>query len=102
MLYAVDPMLCYDKISRAEVLAHAWRLVRANRGSPRVDGVSFEAIESGIGIETFVRELTQDLKDKTYRAQPVRRVMILKGDGSLRPLGIPTIREYETGWRKWR
>ena len=83
----------YDKISRAEVLAHAWRLVRANRGSPGVDGISFEAIEGGKGIETFLQELAQDLKDKTYRAQPVRRVMIPKEDGSLRPLGIPTIRD---------
>ena len=81
----------YDKISRAEVLAHAWRLVRANRGSSGVDGMSFEAIESGKGIDTFLLELAQDLKDKTYRAQPVRRVMIPKTDGSLRPLGIPTI-----------
>lgn len=83
----------YDKISRDEVLNHAWRLVRANRGSPGVDGVSFEAIESGKGIATFLQELAQALKDKTYRAQPVRRVMIPKGDGSLRPLGIPTIRD---------
>ena len=83
----------YDKISRAETLAHAWRVVSANRGSPGVDGISFEAIEGGEGIETFLRELAQDLKDKTYRAQPVRRVMIPKGDGSLRPLGIPTIRD---------
>lgn len=83
----------YDKISQAEVLAHAWRLVRANRGSPGVDGISFDAIERGIGIETFLRELAQDLKHKTYRAQPVRRVMIPKADGSLRPLGIPTLRD---------
>ena len=85
----------YDKISREDILKHAWRLVRANRGSPGVDGISFEAIESGMGIETFLRELAQDLKDKTYRAQPVRRVMILKTDGSgtQRPLGIPTIRD---------
>ena len=83
----------YDKICRAETLAHAWRVVRANRGSPGVDGISFEAIEGGKGIETFLRELAQDLKDKTYRAQPVRRVMIPKEDGSLRPLGIPTIRD---------
>ena len=83
----------YDKISRAKVRAHAWRLVRANRGSPGVDGISFEAIEGGIGIETVLRQRAQDLKDKTYRAQPVRRVMIPKADGSLRPLGIPTLRD---------
>lgn len=84
----------YDKAYREDVLSHAWRLVRANRGNPGVDGISFEAIESGEGVETFLRELAQDLKDKTYRAQPVRRVMILKDDGkSVRPLGIPTIRD---------
>jgi RNA-directed DNA polymerase len=83
----------YDKVSREDVLNHAWRLVRAKRGSPGIDGMSFEAIERGIGIETFLRELAQDLKDKTYRAQPVRRVMIPKADGSLRPLGIPTLRD---------
>ena len=82
----------YDKISREDILNHAWRLVRANRGSPGIDGIGFEAIERGIGIETFLRELAQGLKDKTYRAQPVKRVMIPKADGSLRPLGIPTLR----------
>jgi RNA-directed DNA polymerase len=47
----------YDKISRADVLSHAWRLVRANRGSPGIDGISFEAIERGIGVKTLLREL---------------------------------------------
>lgn len=83
----------YDKIMRADALHHAWRLVRSNAGSPGVDGMSFEAIECGIGVETLLRELAQDLKDKTYRAQPVQLVMIPKADGSLRPLGIPTIRD---------
>jgi len=83
----------YDKISRKDVLSHAWQLVRANRGRPGVDGISFEAIESGIGVDMFLRELARDLKDKTYHPSPVRRVMISKADGGQRPLGIPAIRD---------
>lgn len=83
----------YDKTYRADILGYAWRLVRANGGSPGIDGASFEAIERGEGVETFLRELARELQDKPYRAQPVRRVMIPKADGSQRPLGIPTIRD---------
>lgn len=83
----------YDTISREDVLTHAWRLVKANRGSPGVEGISVEVIEHGIGVDTFLRDLARDLPDKTSRAQPVRRVMIPKADGRLRPLGIPTVRD---------
>ena len=81
----------YDKLSREDILGHAWRLVRSNGGSPGVDGISFEAIESAEGVESYLRDLARDLRVKTYRAQPVRRVMIPKGDGNLRPLGIPMV-----------
>ena len=83
----------YDKVWRSDILMFAYRLVRANKGSPGVDGVNFEDVEQKIGIDKFLSELAQDLKDKTYHPSPVRRVMIPKADGSLRPLGIPTIRD---------
>ena len=83
----------YDKVWRADILMFAYRLVRANKGSPGVDGMNFVDIEQKIGIDKFLSELAQDLKDKTYQPDPVRRVMIPKADGSQRPLGIPTIRD---------
>ncbi len=83
----------YDKVYRADILSHAWRLVRSNGGGPGIDGTHFGAIERGEGVEGFLRDLARELQEKTYRAQPVRRVMIPKADGSQRPLGIPTIRD---------
>ena len=83
----------YDKVWRADILMFAYHLVRANKGSPGIDGVNFDDLEQKIGIDRFLSELAQDLKDKTYHPSPVRRVMIPKADGSQRPLGIPTIRD---------
>jgi RNA-directed DNA polymerase len=85
--------LLYDKIYRADVLRHAYELVRANRGAPGVDGVTCPEIEAA-GLEDWLGGLAQDLRTKAYQPQPVRRVMIPKpgGDGE-RPLGIPTIRD---------
>jgi RNA-directed DNA polymerase len=83
----------YDKLYRADILSHAWGLVKANQGSPGIDGVSFEAIENGVGVEGYLLALGRALQDKTYRASPVRRVLIPKADGGQRPLGIPTIRD---------
>ncbi len=83
----------YDKVWRADILMFAYRLVRANKGSPGIDGMNFDDIEQKIGVDRFLLELAQDLKSKTYHPNPVRRVMIPKADGSQRPLGIPTIRD---------
>ena len=83
----------YDKIHREDVLAHAYQLCRSNRGAPGVDGQRFEEIEAE-GVELWLSRLQEDLRAKTYRAQPVRRVMIPKASGTgERPLGIPTIRD---------
>lgn len=83
----------YDKVWRTDILMFAYRLVRANKGSPGIDGIDFDDIENGEGIDTFLLELATDLKNQTYKPSPVRRVMIPKADGNLRPLGIPTIRD---------
>lgn len=83
----------YDKVYRADILSHAYNLVRANKGSAGIDGITFEAIETGEGITAFLAELEEALKSKTYRPDPVKRVMIPKTKGAKRPLGIPTIRD---------
>ena len=84
--------LLYDKISREDILRHAYDLARANRGAPGVDGVTFAEIEAA-GMEEWLGGLRKDVVAKTYRPEPVRRVMIPKPGGGERPLGIPTIRD---------
>jgi RNA-directed DNA polymerase len=82
----------YDKICREDILRHAYGLARDNAGAPGVDGVSFAEIEEQ-GLEAWLAGLREDLVSKTYRPDPVRRVMIPKPAGGERPLGIPTIRD---------
>ena len=78
----------YDKLYRADVLAHAYRHCRANGGAEGVDEQRFEDIKA-YGVERWLGELAQELKEKEYQAQAIRRVYIPKPDGRLRPLGIP-------------
>ena len=80
----------YDKVYREDILFHAYALAKANAGAPGVDGESFEDIETR-GLEKWLNGLGKDLHDKTYKPQPVRRVMIPKPGGGERPLGIPTV-----------
>jgi RNA-directed DNA polymerase len=82
----------YDKVYREDIVLRAWVLAKANDGSPGRDDESFEDIESR-GLMKWLNDLRKDLHDKTYRPQPVKRVMIEKPGGGERPLGIPTIRD---------
>jgi RNA-directed DNA polymerase len=84
--------LLYDKIYREDILRHAYALTCANAGAPGTDGITFAAIET-LGLENWLADLREELILKTYRPDPVRRVMIPKPDGGERPLGIPTIRD---------
>ena len=84
--------LLYDKICREDILVHAYRLARLNAGAPGVDGMTFARIEKQ-GLEAWLAGLRAELVSKTYRPDPVRRMMIPKANGGERPLGIPTIRD---------
>jgi hypothetical protein len=82
----------YDKVYRRDVLAFAYACGKANGGAAGVDGQSFEDIEE-YGVERWLDELAEELRSRTYRPRPVRRVWIPKPDGKQRPLGVPTIRD---------
>ena len=78
----------YDKISREDILAHAYAQCRSNKGAPGVDGQDFADIEA-YGVQRWLGELALALRQETYRPNPIRRVFIPKANGKLRPLGIP-------------
>ena len=84
--------LLYDKIYREDILRHAYRLANAKGGGAGVDGITFKMIEKE-GVEEWLSGIRKELRAKTYKPQPVRRVMIPKPGGGQRPLGIPTIRD---------
>jgi len=82
----------YVHVCKSETLREAYRLAKKNNGAPGIDGECFEAIESE-GVEQYLEQIREELVQRTYRPQRVRKVGIPKANGKLRTLSIPTIRD---------
>ncbi len=82
----------YVHVCKMETLRESYLQARKNAGAPGIDGETFESIEAR-GIEDFLRQLAEELTSGGYRPSPNRRKEIPKGDGKVRILGIPTIRD---------
>src|SRR5437016_1754571 len=80
-----------DKVYKRKNLEMAWEKVKENRGSGGVDGQSLAAFQSQQGLQ--LARLEKELKEDTYRPQPVLQHPIPKRDkpGEYRMLGVPTI-----------
>jgi RNA-directed DNA polymerase len=80
-----------DKVWRPTTLQGAWQQVLSNRGAAGIDRVSVERYAGQ--RDRYLSELSTALSTGQYRPQAVRRIEIPKGDGKLRPLGIPTVND---------
>jgi RNA-directed DNA polymerase len=78
-----------EEVVERENLKEALARVRANKGSPGVDGMTVEALVEH--LRKHWPTLRTQLLEGTYRPQPVKRVEIPKPDGGTRKLGIPTV-----------
>lgn len=84
----------YGEVSRRDLLEQALELVARNGGAPGVDGENLSQIRTSPTTQArWLDILQEELKNRTYRPKPVRRVFIPKSQGGQRPLGIPTVKD---------
>mgnify|MGYP000344263894 CR=1 FL=1 len=83
----------YVHVIKTETLEEAYGQVRASAGAAGIDGKSFDDIEKGEGVKSFLEEIRKSLESKNYQPERNRQVCIPKSNGKLRILGIPTIRD---------
>ena len=83
----------YVHVCKMETLREAYQMAKSNDGAPGIDGVTFEAIEES-GVESFLKQIQDELVNNTYRPMPVRKKEIPKDGGTkVRVLSIPAIRD---------
>jgi RNA-directed DNA polymerase len=83
----------YVHVCKGETLQEAYQMAKSNDGAPGIDGVTFEAIE-GSGVESFLKQIQDELVNHTYQPMPVRKKEIPKDGGTkVRVLSIPAIRD---------
>lgn len=82
----------YGHGCKRETLEAAYAMAKQNNGAPGRDGVTFEAIEEA-GVTAFLQELQAALVSETYRPSRNRRQAIPQGNGKVRVLGIPCLRD---------
>ena len=82
----------YGHVCKLETLREAYKMTKANNGAPGIDGVTFEAVEEA-GLDDFLSKIADELLSCTYLPLANRRKEIPKGEGKVRVLGIPAIRD---------
>src|SRR5260221_9659605 len=83
----------YVHICKMETLQEGYQMAKSNNDAPGIDGVTFEVIEES-GVESFLKQIQDELVHNPYRPMPVRKKEIPKDGGTkVRVLSIPTIRD---------
>jgi len=83
----------YIHVCKMETLQEAYQMAKSNHGAPGIDGVTFEAIEES-GVESFLKQIREELVTHTYRPMRARKKEIPKDGGKkVRVLSIPAIRD---------
>jgi RNA-directed DNA polymerase len=82
----------YVHICKVETLREAYEMAKKNDGAPGIDGVTFASIEES-GVESFLRQIRDELVSNTYRPMRARKKEIPKDGGKVRVLSIPAIRD---------
>jgi RNA-directed DNA polymerase len=81
----------FERLCAEDNLLEAFLAVKRNKGAPGVDGVTIQDFEMQLHDE--IAKLANELRNWQYKPKPVKRVEIPKEDGSVRKLGIPSVRD---------